>query len=336
MKKWDNSVFWFGAVIYAVILTGLNFSAYWPRPLWWAANMVQIIPLWIWGIPLLGLAAAAVFSRDVKLLVLSSGLAALLLLGIMGWRVPLVPAWSAQGPQIRVATLNLGRGTRREDFIRLMKVWQPDIVVFQEADGDEESFIRKTFPSPEWNVHFQAHLGVASKFQIQTTEAKSRRPLGGWGEMVRRYELNTPWATVQLFDVHLATPRAGVEAMLKDRWKALKAIRQVTEKQEKESSIASDLVKNRRNVIVAGDFNMSINNPIYHAYWSGLADSFAKAGSGFGYTKFTRYHGVRIDHILTDNSWRVRHCRVGPDIGSDHRPLMAELVFTGERSLAGF
>ena len=35
---------------------------------------------------------------------------------------------------------------------------------------------------------------------------------------------------------------------------------------------------------------------------------------------------VRIDHILTTPDWSIAECRVGPDLGSDHLPVMAEVV----------
>ena len=38
-----------------------------------------------------------------------------------------------------------------------------------------------------------------------------------------------------------------------------------------------------------------------------------------------RVFGVRIDHVLTGDGWRCRRCWVGPDVGSDHLPLLADL-----------
>jgi len=39
----------------------------------------------------------------------------------------------------------------------------------------------------------------------------------------------------------------------------------------------------------------------------------------------TRWHAVRIDHILSSPEFRVRKAAVGPESGSDHRPVFAEL-----------
>ena len=37
---------------------------------------------------------------------------------------------------------------------------------------------------------------------------------------------------------------------------------------------------------------------------------------------------VRIDHILAGPGWRCGRCWVGPDVGSPHRPLLADLVYS--------
>jgi endonuclease/exonuclease/phosphatase (EEP) superfamily protein YafD len=81
--------------------------------------------------------------------------------------------------------------------------------------------------------------------------------------------------------------------------------------------------------VIAGDFNMPTDSDIYQLYWSSYTNAFSAAGLGFGYTKFTRWHGIRIDHILAGPGWRCRRSWVGPDVGSDHRPVLAELTWVG-------
>ncbi|HBO45279.1 MAG TPA: hypothetical protein DD670_15390 [Planctomycetaceae bacterium] len=36
--------------------------------------------------------------------------------------------------------------------------------------------------------------------------------------------------------------------------------------------------------------------------------------------------GARIDHILMRSDWWPRRCWVGPDMGSDHLPVVADLI----------
>ena len=51
-----------------------------------------------------------------------------------------------------------------------------------------------------------------------------------------------------------------------------------------------------------------------------------------GTTRFSRrwfskyvYYGSPVDHILVSRNIEVKHFEVGPDIGSDHFPVFADL-----------
>src|SRR5271166_3108675 len=77
--------------------------------------------------------------------------------------------------------------------------------------------------------------------------------------------------------------------------------------------------------LLAGDFNLPVESAIYRLYWSRYTNAFSISGWGLGHTRFTPWHGVRIDHILVGPGWQVEYKReVGPDVGSDHRPVIAD------------
>jgi endonuclease/exonuclease/phosphatase (EEP) superfamily protein YafD len=78
-----------------------------------------------------------------------------------------------------------------------------------------------------------------------------------------------------------------------------------------------------------GDFNLPVDSSIYGQVWNHYHDAFSQGGWGWGYTKWTSWYGIRIDHILYEKAWACTKCWVGPNIGSDHLPLVADLVFTG-------
>jgi len=59
------------------------------------------------------------------------------------------------------------------------------------------------------------------------------------------------------------------------------------------------------------------------------AFAFERAGWGYGYTRPTALPWTRIDHLFAGPGWQWSRCRVGPDLGSDHLPLIAEVVRTG-------
>ena len=87
-------------------------------------------------------------------------------------------------------------------------------------------------------------------------------------------------------------------------------------------------------LIIAGDFNMPTDSAIYRQYWSRYSNAFSTCGFGFGHTKQSvirgLHYGLRIDHVLTDPFWRCRRCWVGPDLGSDHLPVIADFYWVGQ------
>jgi endonuclease/exonuclease/phosphatase (EEP) superfamily protein YafD len=95
------------------------------------------------------------------------------------------------------------------------------------------------------------------------------------------------------------------------------------------SAKAADLGRDGAALLIAGDFNLPPESAIFRASWGGYTDAFPAAGCGYGYTKFTRWWGARIDHVLAGAGWQVRDCTVGPDVGSDHRPVLATLEWVG-------
>jgi endonuclease/exonuclease/phosphatase (EEP) superfamily protein YafD len=83
------------------------------------------------------------------------------------------------------------------------------------------------------------------------------------------------------------------------------------------------------DVILGGDFNTPCQSALYHREWSGFSDAFNAAGLGTGHSYFGLGASVRIDHLLSAAGWRCIRCRVGPDVGSPHRPVIADFERTG-------
>jgi vancomycin resistance protein VanJ len=87
------------------------------------------------------------------------------------------------------------------------------------------------------------------------------------------------------------------------------------------------------DTIIAGDFNTPIESPIYRHAWARYGNAFSQAGFGCGATvTFERRNfrfSARIDHVLFGPNWRCRAAWVGPELGSDHRPVIAELQRIG-------
>lgn len=328
---------YFAQVLYIVIVGLLVLLPDWPMQWWWLANLLSIAPLWVWLLPLLFFFRAAVMYKDRRMILVNSMLFLVLIFGVMGFKVPLpsaagVPV-AAQPFSVKIVTANLGHISELEPFLRLLTDENPDVIVFQELEPQYYEELKAFLHSGGWFLE-GGGPGLATRMKIRSVDAVDRRSLGGWGNLVVKYELESPVGLLYVFAVHLATPREGVQAFIGREKDALMTMQKITSNQNEESLAASNFAAQFRPVLVAGDFNLTEFNPIFRAYWSRYQDAFARRGLGFGFTKHTHWHGARIDHILYDPFWKVTAVRVGPDVGGDHHPLIAQLVFIGPKDLS--
>jgi endonuclease/exonuclease/phosphatase (EEP) superfamily protein YafD len=223
-----------------------------------------------------------------------------------------------------VLTCNAWEGRADWRLSALIEREQPDVVALQEWPVNQ--------PVPEaivegWNVVRQQGLVLASQWPIIANDALAS-PLASKRTLGVRGELQLKTGRVQVFVLHITSPRRGLEAVLAHGSKGLPAVEEVTAKREVEAAaIGKWLSKHTDHVLVAGDFNMTPESAIYRSQFGHLQNAFSEAGWGWGGTKFTRFHSVRIDHILADDRWNFVRCTVCPDVGSDHRPVIADLEY---------
>jgi endonuclease/exonuclease/phosphatase (EEP) superfamily protein YafD len=109
-------------------------------------------------------------------------------------------------------------------------------------------------------------------------------------------------------------------------WKGVPELKANIRQREFESSIGRDWTTRATGpLVITGDFNMPIESAIYRRYWSSFTNAFSEAGLGFGDSKETSWHGIRIDHVLLGSDWQCLGAFVGPHLGGDHRPMVADL-----------
>src|SRR5206468_600369 len=82
----------------------------------------------------------------------------------------------------------------------------------------------------------------------------------------------------------------------------------------------------RLPTILAGDFNTPPDSPVMGIIRDHFTSGFEASGWGYGYTRPSRFTWAGIDRILATPGSRFSWCRVGPRVGSDHRPILAEVV----------
>jgi endonuclease/exonuclease/phosphatase (EEP) superfamily protein YafD len=141
-----------------------------------------------------------------------------------------------------------------------------------------------------------------------------------------------PGGDVTFCTVHLPSPRYGLQNIL-DRRTLLSMSRkglleaETAQRSQTSQEIQRIVASLSGPVIVAGDFNMPVESSIYRRYWGGFSNAFSKVGIGYGWTERAAVKGikvgVRVDHVLTGAGLVPCACETGPDIGSDHLPLLA-------------
>jgi endonuclease/exonuclease/phosphatase (EEP) superfamily protein YafD len=295
---------------------------------WWFPTLILYGPRWFWLAPLSILVpAAVVFSPRTARILLCAGL---VVVGpVQGFRPPW-PRWPAGRDLIKVMTCNVqGDHADLAALLATASESEIDIICFQEW-GMSGTGALGTDPR---HVRVHRSFCLASRFPILELEALSSLDQP-WRDLALHAELDVPGGSLHLFNLHLSTPRPGLEAIRFGRCAGIPALVENIGQRSVESELVCQWVDRFEGpALIAGDFNMPVDSAIFRRDWSRYADAFSAAGFGFGHTKFTRWEGIRIDHVLAAPGLRFYSCRVGPDVGSDHRPVIAEVELTDGRGL---
>jgi endonuclease/exonuclease/phosphatase (EEP) superfamily protein YafD len=295
--------------------------------LWWPATLLLFGPRWLWALPLIPLLLAATLWRRRSLPVLLFAL--LLVLGpLMGFHIPWRSALPAAPSRLRLRVLTYNTHYKRplkSAFERMLTDADADIVALQELPIDEPF---DYFAEEQWHVHLAPGICLASRYPIR----KAKR-LGGRSWLVpgllMRYELETPAGMVALFSLHFASPREGLYDASHNPASGTEELEENTAVRLRQSENLVRLADAETGpVLLMGDFNTPSESAIFRRIWNRYTDAFAEAGWGWGYTFYGGKTAVRIDHILAGPGWYCEHCWVGPNVGSPHRPLLADLILT--------
>jgi endonuclease/exonuclease/phosphatase (EEP) superfamily protein YafD len=278
-------------------------------------------PRWIWAIPALLVLPACFFSVRRLLPVLAS----LIVATGPVLQLETAPTLSSRTqPPFTIVTINGGQTITSEGLARLAHDEGADVISLQEWNAPRE----RQPVVDGYSVICEGSLCVLSRWPMRLDGALDRRLIGGYFMMALRIRLTTPLGDVAVAALHLETVRDGIEAVQKREADALRKLRANILFRDLESRVVSRwLADTREPLLIAGDFNLPSDSAIFRKYWTRWDDAFQAAGWGYGWTKFTRWWGIRIDHILFDRSrWEIVEAKVGDDLGSDHRPVIARFV----------
>ncbi len=294
----------------------------------WAAALFLYGPRWLVAVPLAVLVPAAIVWHRRLLWLLAATM-----LMIAGPIVGFQPHFIGQDTpaDLRILTCNLEvQSYDIGELGSLIERERPDIVALQEC---------KIAPPPiiwpeGWHFVHEDELLVASRYPIERKEI-AMRPSVPTKPVAMRCIVQMPQREVQFIVLHIISLRTGFEAVLNRQTgvdlSRLPELRAVIRLQAEESEAMRAFIDGFAGPkIVAGDFNLPVESGVYRQSWMGFSNAFSTAGLGFGFSKITEEdgwtYGTRIDHLLYTPPWRCVRAWLGANVGSDHRPLVADFV----------
>jgi endonuclease/exonuclease/phosphatase (EEP) superfamily protein YafD len=293
------------------------------------ALLVQSFTLHI-GLAVGGLAIVAFAIRRKRL----SGVLALgALLGLGPAAMTFMPVGSsaAASPDVarvdHLVVLSSNLLYARADADRLL-AWideiDPDIIVLQEHDAPWPRIIherlRAEYPHI-WQEPRRGAFGQAILSRLPLLEAQPTPSRGTWHVPAGRVTVEHGARRVDVMCIHTVPPIGFANVAEQRRQIAWLA-------EEASDRLASGAVD---GVILAGDFNAPFHtNHMRELRAAGLREAHSKAGRGRGATwgpgrwPLSLAPGIRLDHALFGGELVCVRALVGPDVGSDHRPIAAE------------
>jgi endonuclease/exonuclease/phosphatase (EEP) superfamily protein YafD len=294
--------------------------------IWWPATVLMYVPRWGFGLPLAVLVPAALllWPRALRLLLLGAVIWLWPLMGLcLPWR--LLFAGEPVGPTIRVVTCNTHYKQLNPVALReFLDETGADIVALQYWGGHYDGTV---FEPGAVHIHKAGEFCLASRYPIVGTHHLSTPPLAVC------VTLEAPVGRLQFVTLHLGTPRDGLLAVARQGELGIAELEVNIARRRTESERLTAWLRDIDGpLLITGDFNTTVESAIFREFWANYTDAFSAAGWGWGVTQITpRRTAARIDHILAGPGWRCRRCSVGPFVGSEHRPVVADFEWVGDR-----
>lgn len=298
---------------------------------WWFATLLLFGPRWMLALPIIPLLPLILWRRPRLLVPLVLG--AFLVCGpFMGLRCAITTPAIPDERTLRVLSCNVGgKNFDARKLSRLILDLDVDIASLQECPRGLQLNL-----AAEWRVLHAGSLSVFSRHPLKDLPQGKGIPQAGTWSLNPLFQCiaSTPRGDILVNAVHLPTARYGLENML-DRtvglnFKKAEYLIAETQKRSLISQAARNAIETQKlPLIIAGDFNMPVESSIFRQHWGEFRNAFSCSGGGFGFTSMDIHQGIpipiRIDHILTGNGVKPLACEVGPDVGSDHRPVIADV-----------
>lgn len=204
----------------------------------------------------------------------------------------------------------------------------PDIVALQELRPEHLPAIKErlggTYPHQAIHPVEQFHsIGLLSRFPIKEVTPLADPPF----ERALLVRLRVAGRPLAVIVAHL-TPTNMLDHGLARLPETVSE--RYTRRGQQAAALLETLRRQGEPAVVLCDCNFTDTSEAYTVLNSGMADSFAEAGWGLGHTMLAPGVAIpaqRLDYIWHTAELQALAARVGPDGGSDHLPIVAQLVW---------
>jgi endonuclease/exonuclease/phosphatase family metal-dependent hydrolase len=245
------------------------------------------------------------------------------------------------GRPLRAASFNIHHGVGVDGLLNLERIatviqdTHPDVIGLQEVDrhfGERSDFVDQAL----WLAdRLDLHVVFGANLDLDPlTPGAPRRQYGT--AILSRYRIRE-WRNTLLPRPEGGEQRGLLEAVIRVRGVPVRAFNthlqhnSQSERLAQVAAIRSIVAEARESVVLVGDLNATPDSPEIGAITEDLADSWAEAGEGDGFTYDAETPHARIDYVLTSSDVVARTAAVVTSDASDHLPVVADLILPGGR-----
>lgn len=292
--------------------------------IWWAA-FLNAFAIYTFS-PLLVLIPLAVFANVWRTAI---RLGLLALLAIL-WFGPFFQPKSVPPPTgttFEVVTFNLwGDNVDTETALPWLQATDADLIVLQEAPAEIAEQFNSTL-YPDNSRYHTGGMSLLSRFPVSDYTAINNN--------IQRAVIDVDGRQIAVYHVHLPYP---INRPPRIDFPGLRTLSRYDETDRNaQIDLLLDLLADEPLPhIVAGDFNLSQHSIKYSALAVNMTDAFRATNSGLGVTWSTQMPVVllRLDYVWVSKNLNAIQTEVGPGMGSDHYPVVAEIEIPPLSTLA--
>ncbi len=255
----------------------------------------------------------------------------LLLLCIVGVACSTTPREASTPPpppMFRIVTWNLYYEPRpAEQIATAIRAIDADVVCLQETNPPWEAVLREGLTMDYPHMFFNHDGGTAILSRLPLVDVVPHRsPLGYNGAITAN--IATPLGKVRVVNVHLhpAFEKGGGPTVAS-------IVRGAGQEHIQELEAYVPHADGDERLVVLGDFNEEHDEGLKWLERRGLRDVLREAHPrGATFTQRLGPRGMfvvnlQLDHVLVGSGLRAKRVTIGEAAGSDHRPVVADVVF---------